>query len=801
MSNNKPLKSLSRRTFLKLSALVGGTAALAGCSPEALDEDSGKETGDGEEFVEPTIEIEEGITVVPTAGTNNCGGRCVIKAHVKDDVVVRISTDEGSDEEFASTQIARACVRGRGYRKTFLNPDRLKYPMKRVGKRGDGEFERISWEEAVDTIASEMTRIKEEYGPESRYVHYATGNSGMLSGGNLAMRLLALDGGYLNYHNDYSTAQGSTATSYTYGKAIPGNEPSDYINSKLIILWGHNPAETIFGPSMFPLRQAKEAGAKIIVVDPRYTDTAISLADEWIPILPGTDSAMMDAMAYTMIKEDIHDQEFLDKYSIGFDTDNMPEGIDGKESYKSYLLGEIDGIEKTPEWAEKITKVSADTITNLAREYATTKPAALMQGWGPQRSAYGEQIVRGSTVLATMTGNVGISGGSSAGAGYSSRYSIAGVPGVENPYKGSIPVFTFTDAIVKGTELTEKDGIKGVDKLSNNVKMIFNLAGNAIVNQHSDVNKTAEILGDDSLCEFIVTSDLFMTSSAKYSDIVLPADTMLERNNIVTSWVGIGDYIIYTNKAIEPPFECRFEYDWLTEVADKLGLKDEFTEGNETNEDWLKLIVKGAKETYSDFPSYEDFKEEGIHRFTYDEPFVVFKDEIEDPENNPFPTPSGKIEVFSKSLWDMNEPEEIPAIPKYISSWEGPEDPLTEKFPLQCIGHHTKRRCHSTHDNNPWEEEVEPQKIWINSIDAEERGIVDGDMVRAFNDRGIVEIPATVTARITPGVASIPQGAWWTPNDEGVDTRGCMNTLTTHKASPLAKGNPQHTNLIQVEKV
>lgn len=800
MSNSKFSRSLSRRTFLKLSALLGGTAALAGCSPDALDvgEDDPEKIQD---FVEPEIKIEEGLTVVPTAGTNNCGGRCVIKAHVKDDIIVRISTDELIHEEAGPTRVTRACVRGRGYRKTFLHPDRLKYPMKRVGERGEGKFERISWEEAVETIASETKRIKEEYGAESRYVNHGSGNAGMIIGGSLAMKLLALDGGYLNYHNDYSTAQGYTATEYTYGRAIPGNAPSDYINSKLIILWGHNPAETVFGTSMYPLREAKEAGTKIVVVDPRYTDTVISLADQWIPILPGTDSAMMDAMAYTIIKEDLHDQEFLDKYSIGFDHENMPEGIDGIESYKAYVLGEKDGVEKTPEWSEKICKVPAEIIEELAREYATTKPAALMQGWGPQRSAYGEQIVRGATTLATMTGNVGISGGSSAGIGYKGRYSLAGIPGVENPFKGSIPVFTWTDAVLRATELTEKDGLRGVDKLPSNIKMIFNLAGNTMVNQHSDCNKTAEILRDESKVEFIVSSDIFMTSTAQYSDIVLPGDTMLERDNIVTSWCGIGDYVLFTNKAIEAPFECRFEYDWLIEVADKLGLKDEFTQGKESNEEWLKYIVEEAKKTYSDFPSYEEFKEEGIHRFEFQGPFVMFEDEIKDPENNPFPTPSGKIEIFSKMLWDMNEPEEIPAIAKYISSWEGPEDPLTETYPLQCIGYHTKRRCHSTHDSNPWGEEVEQQSIWINTEDAKARGIEDGDLVRGFNDRGIVEIPAYVTKRITPGVTAISQGAWWTPNEEGVDTRGCMNTLTTHRASPLAKGNPQHTNLIQIEKV
>lgn len=793
MSNQRKKIGLTRRAFLKVSGLIGGTLATVGCSPRGLEE----KTVDLEIQV-PEIEIEQGVTVIPTAGTNNCGGRCVIKAHVKDGVVIRLSTDEEPDDP--KTPQIRACVRGRSYRKTFFHPDRLKYPMKRVGKRGEGKFERISWEEAVETIAKETKRIKKEYGSESRYVNYAWGYNGTIHAMNLAKRLLSIDGGFLDFYNTYSTAATATATPYTYGTGSTGNTPDDWINSKLIILWGHNPAETVFGTTMYHLRRAKEAGARIVVVDPRYSDTAIALADEWIPLLPGTDNALMDAMAYVMITEELHDQEFLDKYSIGFDADNMPQGIDGKESYKSYVLGESDGIPKTPKWAEKISKTPADTIIKLAREYATIKPAALIQGWGPQRHAYGEQPVRGSTVLATMTGNVGINGGWASGAGYAGRQRIPSVPIPENPFKGSISVFLWTDAIMRGKGMDGKDGVRGVDRLPSNIKLIYNLAGNALINQHSDCNKTDEILRDESKVEFIVVSDIFMTPSAKYADILLPGDTMFERNNISTPW-NSGDFVVYANKVVEPPFECRSEYDWLVEVADKLDIRDEFTEGNENMEDWCKWVVKGIKENHPEFPSYEEFKERGIYKWSYDEPYVAFKDQIEDIENNPFPTPSGKIEIFSQRLYEMNNPQEIPAVPKYISSWEGPEDPLTEKYPLQCIGHHTKRRTHSTHDNNPWGEEVEQQTIWINPIDASSRNINDGDIVKVYNDRGIVQISARVTNKIMPGVTSIPQGAWWTPNEKGIDTRGNINTLTTHRPTPLAKGNPQHTNLVQVETV
>ncbi|WP_408956626.1 DMSO/selenate family reductase complex A subunit [Natroniella sp. ANB-PHB2] len=766
---------------------VDSSLELTGCKAKGLER---------REVDEEFQEVEE---IIPTAGTHNCGGRCLIKAHVKDDIIVRLSTDNQQPDQPATPQ-ARACVRGRAYRQTNFSPHRLKYPLKRVGPRGEGNFERISWEEAIDTIASETKRIKEEYGPSSRYVNYAWGYNARIQAMKLAQRLLALDGGYLGKYNSYSTACTSYVTPYTYGTTETGNTLDDWANSELIILWGHNPAETVFGTTMYHLRQAKETGAKIIVIDPRYNDTAVALADEWIPLLPTTDNAVMDAMAYVMITEDLYDREFVEEYCLGFDPSQMPEGFASHQSYKSYILGESDSIVKTPQWAEEISKVPADTIRRLAREYATAEAAALVQGWGPQRHAYGEQPVRGATVLAAMTGNVGNNGGWASGAGYVSRQIIPQVPLPTNPVKAKIPVFLWTDAIVRGTDMGEQDGVKGVDKLDNNIKLIMNLAGNALINQHSDCNRTAQILKDESKVEFIVVSELFMTSSAKFADILLPGDTFFERNNISTPW-GYGDYVIYNNKVVDAPFECRNEYDWLADVADKLGIKEEFTAGKERMEGWCEWIVAGIQKHHPEFPSYQKFKERGIYKWAYEQPKVAFKEQIEDPENNPFPTPSGKIEIFSKRLFGLNQPEEIPAIPKYIAAWEGPTDQLIEKYPLQCIGWHYKRRCHSIHDNNPWLEEVARQEMWINPKDASARGIEDGEDVRVFNDRGTVQIPVKITPRIISGVVAIPQGAWWQPNQEGVDTRGNINTLTTQKATPLAKGNPQHTNLVEVNKI
>lgn len=778
-------RAISRRNFILWSAITSSSMALLGCGSFGLKQ------------VSTTID-EDGVKVISTGGTNNCGGSCVIKGHVKDGVVVRISTDDQPDEP--NRPQIRACVRGRSYRKTWFHPDRLKYPMKRVGKRGEGKFERITWDEATTTIANEMRRIREKYGPASRFENYAWGISAQIGGQALGKRLLACDGGYLDFYQNYSNACTTNATPYTYGTGETGNSYEDWVNCKLIILWGMNPAETVFGgQSMYWLRRAKEAGAKVIVVDPRYTDTAVALADEWIPILPATDNALMDAMTYVMITENIVDKAFIDKYCIGFDEKQMPDGVPANQSLKAYILGESDDVPKTPEWAEKICRVPAEKIRQFAREYAMVKPAALIQGWGPQRTAVGEQFARGGSVLAALTGNVGISGGWASGKGDAACHSVASFGQGVNPVKAQIPVFLWTDAITRGTEMTkEKDGLRGVDKLDTNIKLILNIAGNCLINQHADINKTVKILQDESLVEFIAVSDVFMTPSAKFADILLPGNTVFERDNINTQW-GYGDYAIFNNKLVDPPFECRDEYEWMTEVAEKLGCKEKFTEGR-TREQWLRWIVAETQKKNPEFPNYDEFKQMGIYKFKVDKPVIAFAKEIQDPANNPFKTPSGKIEIFSKRLWDMNNPAEIPAVPKHVLAPEGPQDPLKEKYPLQCMGWHYKRRCHSIHDNNPWLEEASPQEMWINSKDAVARGIKNGERVKVFNDRGTLMIPVKITTRVVPGVVAIPQGAWYTPDKNGVEQRGCLNVLTTQRPTPLAKANAQHTNLVEVQK-
>jgi anaerobic dimethyl sulfoxide reductase subunit A len=752
---------------------------------------------------------ENEFRIIHTTGRNNCGGRCVIHAHVRGGKIEKLTTD--TPQACGGGVPLCACVRGMNYHRTFLGEDRLKWPMKRVGERGEGKFERISWEEAVDTIVKEWIRIRDTYGPGSRYVNYATGVSALLRGNQMAKRLLSLDGGFLDSYNSYSTACITQATKLMYGTTETGNSLSDWLNANLIILWGHNPAETKFDcGTMYYLHQAKQKGIPIIVIDPRKNDTVLQLGAEWIPLRPATDSALADAMAYVIVERGLQDQDFLDRCCIGFDREHMPEDIDPSESYLSYLMGEKDGIRKTPQWGEAITGVKAEDIERLAVRYASARPAALIQGYGAQRHAYGEQSARGAMLLACLTGNVGISGGWASGTADCTVHKNPSIRVPKNAYGRSIPVFLWTEAILRGHEMTELDGVTGdaktdgADKscsfhLDSDIKMILNLAGNTLINQHGDINRTAEILRDTSKCEFIVCSDLFMTASARFADILLPGVSMFECENITMPW-KYGDFLGFTNQVIEPLYEGRFEYDWLVEVARGLGLEPEFSLGR-TAGDWLKAAYDALRETEQELPEYEQFKEAGIYRYQNQPIRIAFEKERQDPEHFPFPTPSGKIEIFSEKVYRTEYKEFFPAIPRYVQPPEGADDPLTRRYPLQMIGWHTKRRCHSIHDNNQAMHRIDPQCIWMHPEDAAARGIHDGEEVCVYNDRGRVQLPAHITDRILRGVVGMTQGAWYRPDADGTDHGGSINVLTSQHPTPYARGNAQHTNLVEIKKL
>lgn len=728
------------------------------------------------------------MKVVPSVCCNDCGGSCPLNIYVEDGRITKIEARD------VGLPAIRPCLRGLLYHYRVYAPDRLKYPMKRSGERGEGKFVRVSWDEALDEVAERITRIKDTYGPASILNLSGSGPSGRFHSGAALSRFLNMAGGQTKYWNLRSQQGGLFASLATYGTVNEGSDRADLLNSKMIILWGCNPAESIFGTeTRWYLTQAKEKGIKIICVDPRFTDSAASWASLWIPIRPGTDAAMLVAMAYTILEQGLQSQHFLDTYTVGFD------------KFRDYVTGVEDGVAKTPEWAEGITGVPAETIKTLAWEYATTKPAAILPGFAPGRTARGEQFHRAATTLSTMTGNIGIHGGATACLGTATTFSEPEPP-EDHPDDFDLPLPP--NPVEKDQPLHEY-AVKGiyrhtVDKINfsniwdailrgkaggyfSDIKMLYGVGGDAL-NQSCEINRAVEAI---KTLEFVVIHDHFMTPTARFADILLPATTWCERNDINFPW-GFGHYALYANKAIEPFYESKNDLDILTELAAKMGISGY---NDKTEDEWLRLIA--AKHG---IPDYDAFKASGFYKLETLEPYVSFQNQIKDPDHYPFSTPSGKVEIFSQRIADFNRPDVLPPIPKYVEGWEGPTDPKREQYPLQLITTHTRKETHSQFHNIPWFRQLEPHEVWVNPIDAKLRGIKDHDQVKVFNDRGVISIQAKLTNRIMPGVVSIYQGAWYEPDPSGLDRGGCVNVLTRGEHSP-GGAFCSNTALVQVEKI
>ncbi|MFC1858756.1 molybdopterin dinucleotide binding domain-containing protein, partial [Thermodesulfobacteriota bacterium] len=409
----------------------------------------------------------------------------------------------------------------------------------------------------------------------------------------------------------------------------------------------------------------------------------------------------------------------------------------------------------------------------------------LVTGYGPGRADYGEQFHRAASTLAILTGNVGNSGGNPAGFDR-----VVGmpwhqppcIPAGKNPLESKFPSVRGSmdtalrnrsrvhwakmwDAILEG-----KSGGYPAD-----FKLAYISSGNPL-NQMPNVNKGIRALNK---LETVILHDQFMTSTAKFADIVLPSNSQWARDDVRRPWY-VGTHYICANKAIESLPETKPNFEIACELAPRLGIHD-FSDKDE--EGWRRELVATLPDMAMHITDYEKFKREGVWRLELKEPVISLKPYVEDPENNPLPTPSGKIEIYSQQLAELNDPE-LPPIPKYITSEEGPSSAYAQKYPLQLITNHCRTRAHSIFGNTSWLNDLEPQALWISCKDAQNRGITDGQMITVFNERGRAAVPAKVTERILPGVVALGQGAWYTPDEKGVDHGGCPNVLTKDEYSP-----------------
>lgn len=809
---------LSRRSFIKWSAAMGGTAVLAGKLHTGLT------------AAEAPVEMvdDEGEWIMASCW-HNCGGRCPNYALVKDGVVLRQKTDNlHSDSPDFPQQ--RACARGHSQQWQVFDPDRLKYPMKRKNwapgggnkeLRGKDEWVRISWDEALDILSSEITRLRGKYGPET-----------ILSRGS---RALSLSGGYVAPWGSTSTGTWSN-TGPRIGVTSGGarNDRLDMRNSNLVVMWGQNPISSAGGNPAYNFLQVKKAGAKFIFVDPQYSDSAMVLADEWIPIRPGTDHAMLLAMAYIMFTEDepetnpLIDWDFVNRCTIGITADTLPEGADPEENFKDYVLGK-DGTgktapeghknypPKTPRWASKICGVPPEKIHSFTIEVATTKPANILMSWAPARINNAQHLPTALVAIGSMTGNAGLPGAGFGASAHSSSGNSgprlvnrggAGVPGVDNPI-ASVRVNNneLWDAILTG-KYTAGPGSKS----DINIQMIYH---NRSATLQTRVGQTKGIKAHREV-EFVCSHGHFLTTNAKYSDLVLPVTTDWERwGNVLT---GNREILIWASQVTEPLYECKDDT-WIDgELGKRLGFS-----ADEVNPVSLKQQIfnriAGTTVMKEDGSGYEtlvtiteadlntlgvegetqvgripimEFKKNGIYQVERYEGdnygYIALENFRKDPVANPLKTESGKLEIHCQALVDRIHGfgwSEIRPIPAYVPPLEGYEDTFEDfergvkgDYPLQVFNLHYFRRGHTVFDNIPQLRKAFPQEFFMNPMDAEARGIEQGATVLITSRHGRTLRPAYITTRIMPGVVNLPHGAWVEiDEDTGIDMAGSDNTL------------------------
>jgi anaerobic dimethyl sulfoxide reductase subunit A len=816
-----------RRDFLKA---LGASAAGSGLVAVGLKSD------DARAFAYEPYLTDDQLTTVVTSCAHNCGSRHMLVAHKKGDVIVRLSTDDGryqaggffGKDTLEEPQL-RACLRGRSYRARLYSPERLLYPMLRVGKRGEGKFKRVSWDEALDRVARQMVELKNKYGPTALLDQsYAGASYGALHKSDQIEGLLGRFLGMFGCRtNSWSVPsyQGTTFSSrMTFGTIEDGNEDDAFAHSKLIIMWGWNPAYTFHGGNTFYyMRIAKQRGCKFVLVDPQYTDSAATYDAWWIPIRPNTDAAMLAGMAYHIFTNNLQDQKFIDRFCLGIDAGTMPAEHKDKENFKDYILGEYDNTPKTPEWAESICGVKAEDIRRLAQLYATTKPAALKASWAAGRAAYGEQYNRMAAALQAMTGNIGVLGGSAEGVGKAWHAESVAYPYDEyaNVWFASIKSDRWAHCVLNYPNLKREEvgcwpRDDKLDGVIPNIRGIF-WQGSDWFNQLTNINK--EIKAVEKL-DLVVCMDSTITPSAIWADVVLPVATHFERHDVALPWYK-GHYYIHRPKVIEPLGESKTDIQIFTELAYRLekldpslkdfgrrynpkATRDYFQRNDEVDEAYLRdWWDKKVRPHQGVTMSWEEFKKRGVYKFVFSQPLVAFRAQIE--KGTRFETPSGKIEIFSTVLANVTDWTRtqygyaIPYIPKWIEPFESLNSPKTKNFPFHLISPHPRWRTHSIFNNIAWLRETYEQEVTINASDAVRLGIRTGDTVEIWNERGRVVVPAYVTERCMPGVLVLHEGAWMDLDDKGVDRAGNPDFLTLDEPSP-AGAFAYNTALVDMRK-
>ncbi|MCB2428198.1 molybdopterin-containing oxidoreductase family protein [Methylophaga pinxianii] len=656
------------------------------------------------------------------------------------------------------------CVKLKDYEKRHYHPERVLHPLRRVGPKGSGQFEPISWDEALTEITDRWKAIIEEYGPQAIIPYSYLGNQGLVHG---------LNGGDAFFNKMGATVcertfcgEGScTAWLLTVGPTA-GVDPESFIHSKYIIIWGCNSVSTNLH-HWHIVKDAQKRGAKVVVIDPYKSKTAKE-ADWHIAPRPGTDGALAMAMMHTIIEEGLVDQDYVDSYTVGY--------ADLAERAK----------QRTPEWAEEITGVSAHDIRMLAREFAMTQPAAIRLGVALERNYGGGQAIRAISCLPALVGAWRHVGGGA-----------LQFPVWEHPYK--FDVICRPDLIPEGTRVINaiQIGRALTNEMDLDIPIKSMMCWNANpVTQAAETDKIVAGLMREDL--FLVSAEHFLSDTASFADIVLPASMGAEMEDMVLSWGHL--YLTYNEKCVESPGEAIPNNEIFRRLAAKMGYEEEnfkWTDSEclENYVDWDSPACEGIDLAY--------LREHGYARLN-----VGTRDNRAPHKNGQFPTATGKCHFRIddatnfvagpfRQMYDGFQPgEALDSLPDYVASRETPQTnpELAKRFPLNIISpksHGFLNSCYANMDNKL--KAQGEQFVMISAADADVRQIQQGDAVRVFNDRGGFDAKAQITEDVSPGIVVATLGYWRQRNN------GTVNCVSSAEFVDMGHAPTFTDNLVQVE--
>jgi biotin/methionine sulfoxide reductase len=676
-------------------------------------------------------------------------------------------------------------------------------------RRGAEPFVPVDWDTALKLAVDELARVKSTFGNAAIFAgSYGWSSAGRLHHAkSLLHRFMNLFGGATEQVDTYSNAAGSVVTPHVLGddKAIrgPGTTwDSIAANTRLIVSFGGMPLKNLQieaggtgeHSSTSAIQRLAGRGVEFVCISPIRADTADELNAEWLPAVPGTDTAIMLALAHTLIVHGRHDAAFLERYTVGF------------ERFRRYLMGDDDGQSKDAAWAARLSGLDAETISRLALRMAATR-TFITTTWSLQRADHGEQPIWMTIVLAAMLGQIGLPGGGF-GIGYGSvnrmGASRSPVPTLNRPYgknpiRSYIPVARISDLLLNPGTTIDYNGERITFP---DIKLVYWCGGNPF-HHHQDINRLVRAWQRP---ETVIVNEIWWTPTARYADIVFPATTTLERNDIAAS---ADRYMFAMHQAIAPVGDARNDFDIFAGMADRLGFRDAFTEGRSETE-WLRHLYDVARQQASRYgierPDFETFWQAGYVADPEPAPFDFLGDFRANPEGKPLKTPSGRIEIYSERVASFGY-DDCPGHPTWIEPTEWLGSRQAGRFKLHLISNQPTLRLHGQLDNGPVSQASKirgREPLWINPRDATERGISNGDVVRVFNERGACLAGAIVTDAVTPGVIQLQTGAWYDPDTPGrvgaLDRHGNPNMLTLDKGtSKLAQGPSAQTVLVEVE--